>query len=103
MERSAEEGENNCKVCLISDESESDPLISPCNCKGSCRLIHVGCLRTWINSKVKKELKGIAVSYNFTKFECEICKSPFPKVVRFAEQDVEMMTIAKPNKPYILL
>lgn len=51
---SAEEGENNCKVCLINDDSEADPLISPCSCKGSCRLIHVGCLKTWINSKVKK-------------------------------------------------
>lgn len=24
----------------------------------------------------------IAVSYNFTKFECEICKDPFPKTIR---------------------
>lgn len=61
-------GENNCKVCLCNEETEADPLISPCKCKGTCRLIHVGCLKTWINSKVKKDLKGIATSYNFTKF-----------------------------------
>jgi hypothetical protein len=63
----------------------------------------VDCLRTWINSKVKKEIKGIASSYNFTKFECEICKVPFPQIVRLPHEDVEMMGIAKPNKPYILL
>ena len=62
------EAESNCKVCLCNDEAEEDPLISPCNCKGSCRMIHVNCLKTWINSKVKKEIKGIAQSYNFTKF-----------------------------------
>jgi hypothetical protein len=62
----------------------------------------VGCLRTWINSKVKKEIKGIVQSYNFTKFECEICKFPFPQMVRYGGKDVEMMTISKPNKPYIL-
>lgn len=43
-----------CKICLCNEETESDPLISPCKCKGSCSMIHVGCLRTWINSKVKK-------------------------------------------------
>ena len=97
-----EDGEGSCKVCLCSEEAEDDPLISPCNCKGSCRLIHVGCLRTWINSKVKKEIKGIVQSYNFTKFECEICKFPFPQMVRYNNKAVEMMTIIKPSKPYIL-
>lgn len=57
-------------------------MISPCNCKGYCGLIHVNCLRTWINNKVKKESIGLAASYNFTKFECEICKGPFPKIIR---------------------
>lgn len=66
-------------------------------------MIHVGCLRTWINSKVKKEIKGIASSYNFTKFECEICKFPFPQIVKMGDKNVEMMTIQKPTKPYILL
>lgn len=98
-----DQGERNCKVCLCDEETDDDPLISPCKCKGSCMLIHVGCLKTWINSKVKKELKGVAVSYNFTKFECEICKFPFPKVVRVASRDVEMMTINKPDRPYIIL
>lgn len=69
-DKAMEEGEGSCKVCLCNEESETDPLISPCHCKGSCRMIHVGCLKTWINSKVKKEIKGIAQSYNFTKFEC---------------------------------
>lgn len=71
-----------CKVCLCNEQSAEDPLISPCKCKGYCGLIHMNCLRMWINNKVKKEISGLAVSYNFTKFECEICKSPFPKIVR---------------------
>lgn len=95
--------EANCKICLCNDVTQFDPLIAPCNCKGSCELIHVNCLKKWINSKVKKEIKGIATSYNFTKFECEICKFPFPQIIRFDEKDIEMMTISKPNRPYILL
>ena len=94
----------SCKVCLCEESTEDDPLINPCQCKGSCEFIHVGCLRNWINSKVKKELNEIVVSYNFSKFECEICKTAFPKTVTMGDgQVIEMITIEKPDKPYIVL
>lgn len=99
-----EEGhEIRCKVCLCSQETDNDPLISPCLCKGSVAKIHVGCLKQWINSKVKKQINDIALSYNFTKFECEICKTPFPQIIKVQDKQIEMMTIQKPNKPYIIL
>lgn len=44
----------SCKICLCDESTEDDPLINPCKCKGSCELIHIGCLKNWINSKVKK-------------------------------------------------
>jgi hypothetical protein len=92
-----------CKVCLCDESTEEDPLISPCICRGSCEWIHVSCLRNWINSKVKKELSDIVVSYNFSKFECEICKAPFPKTVTMKGRVVEMITVEKPQKPYVVL
>lgn len=51
-----EGSELNCKICLCNEESPSDPLISPCKCRGTCQKIHVGCLKQWINSKVKKDI-----------------------------------------------
>jgi len=64
----------------------------------------VGCLKNWINSKVKKELNDIVVSYNFSKFECEICKAPFPKTVTMMKGNIlDMITIEKPEKPYVML
>jgi hypothetical protein len=64
----------------------------------------VGCLKNWINSKVKRELNGIAVSYNFSKFECEICKTLLPKIVELnGGPSLEMITFDKPQKPYIVL
>ena len=44
----------SCKICLCDEETEADPLISPCLCKGTCSLVHAGCLKNWINSKVKR-------------------------------------------------
>lgn len=99
---SVEEG-RTCKICLCEEETPENRLISPCNCKGSCEGIHMECLQKWINSKVRKELQGIATSYNFTKFECEICKAPFPKVLSLNGRQHEMMTIVKPDKPYLIL
>ena len=58
----------------------------------------------WIDSKVKKEVTGMVVSYNFTKFECEICKEPFPRLVTRGDSfKMEMITIDKPEKPYVIL
>lgn len=60
--------EGNCKFCLCDDNTDTNFLISPCKCKGSCEGVHILCLKQWIDSKVKKEVNGVVVSYNFTKF-----------------------------------
>lgn len=63
------------------------------------------CLKMWIDSKVKKEVTGMVVSYNFTKFECEICKDPFPRMVTRPANgfSMEMISIDKPSTPYLIL
>jgi hypothetical protein len=93
-----------CKICLCEENSPKDPLITPCNCKGSCAVVHVECLRSWTNSKIKKEVSDQALSYNFSKFECEICKTLLPKVVRLANKsEIRMLSYEKANRPYIIL
>ena len=47
----------------------------------------------WINSKVKKEINGVVSTYNFTKFECELCKDPFPRKVVKGTQETQMLEI----------
>jgi E3 ubiquitin-protein ligase DOA10 len=36
-----------CRFCLDSGETIKNPLISPCNCKGSVEFIHLICLNKW--------------------------------------------------------
>lgn len=77
--------------------------MSPCECKGSCLMVHVYCLRSWIDSKIKKQPNGISTQYNFNKFNCELCSVPFPlKIVRKAVE-TQMFKIEKPTRPYIVL
>jgi hypothetical protein len=47
----------------------------------------------WINSKVKKEVNGVVSSYNFAKFECELCKEPFPTKVINGTKETQMLQI----------
>lgn len=61
------EGEevNACKICLEETETEDDFLFNPCKCTGSCGAVHLNCLLQWISIKVKKEVVGGTLHYNF--------------------------------------
>ena len=43
-----------CRICL-EDEDPNDnglnPFITPCNCVGSVKFIHVSCVREWLDAK----------------------------------------------------
>ena len=57
----------------------------------------------WINSKIKKEVVGVVTTYNFTKFQCELCKEPFPRKVIKGSIEREMLDIEKPAKPFMMI
>lgn len=44
-----------------------------------------------------------AISYNFTKFECEICKDPYPKLIKKDDKGHELFVLKRPVDPYIML
>lgn len=53
MDVEIEEG-SVCKVCMEELATEDNFLFSPCKCSGSCKYIHLNCLKNWMVSKVKK-------------------------------------------------
>lgn len=73
-------GEDVCRICLGTEEEGNpeepggtDKLICPCKCAGSMGLIHVSCLKEWVNSK-RLVYKGKKVQSFFWKaLECELC------------------------------
>ena len=80
-----------CRICL-SDEGNatSNPLICPCECKGSMRYIHYLCLKNWLNLKVESELghrRDIildqpTITYSTNDISCELCKAKLPDYIR---------------------
>lgn len=39
--------ESQCRFCLASKISQTNPLISPCQCKGTVEFVHLKCLNRW--------------------------------------------------------
>ena len=60
------DNERLCRLCLSSCSSlSSNPLISPCECRGTAAFIHVDCLEKWQDS-VFPSTRGL---------RCTVCKS----------------------------
>lgn len=67
-----------CRICL-GDETEMDnPLIAPCKCAGSMRLIHHLCLKQWFHQKRVVKVGSVVTTYFWKNLECELCKQAYP-------------------------
>ncbi len=52
-----------CKICFDEAETSSNPLISPCKCKGTIKHIHKHCLERWIGTS--------------RRYTCSDCRTPY--------------------------
>ncbi len=87
------ENEIKCRICLEGEiklnlgidyqkEKNENILISPCNCKGEHKYIHLSCLKKWLKSRYGTETLNHTNSLLFSfPNKCEICKGVFPDVI----------------------
>lgn len=92
-----------CRVCLQGLHSASNPLLSPCQCSGSLQFIHLSCLRAFIQSRLEIRPNGFACGYFWQKLECEICQVPFSSTISTGEEMFDLLNIAVPTGPYLVL
>ena len=76
----------NCRLCYQSESSITDPLISPCNCSGSMKYIHLSCLKNSIKLKYHKKSEEYYDMFLFQNYNCEICLSMYPKYIIYKTQ-----------------
>ncbi len=69
-----------CRICLGNMGKADNPLVSACKCTGSMKFMHADCVRQWLNSKLLLSKGSQLVSYYWKTFECEICKSSYPRI-----------------------
>ena len=48
---------NECRICF-EPETEDDPFLHPCACKGTSQYIHLSCLEKWRKSAENREARN---------------------------------------------
>lgn len=95
---------SSCKICLGDEMTDLDnPLITPCQCSGSMKYIHLDCLRHWVKQRVNIVSTQTITSISWKTFSCELCKSPYPFAVYFNGKIHELITMEIPMFPYMVL
>jgi hypothetical protein len=88
------EDQKLCKICFGVTE-EFNSLISPCDCSGSVRYVHVDCLKRWLTSKcVVNETDNFA-SYFWKSMHCELCKKVYPFSLSAGGREVPLFNVCK--------
>lgn len=73
-----------CWICRDPDSEE--PLVAPCQCRGSLRGVHASCLEAWItqrNQRAMRDQSGQASSNPLlSNPRCDLCRAPLQVVHR---------------------
>lgn len=91
-----------CRICLLEGPTEDDPLITPCQCKGSIEYVHLGCLRHWIKGRLNCS-DTTSGSYFYRPLACELCKVGYPAYVHVGTQRLPIVETPRTTPPFIVL
>ncbi|EAR82376.2 zinc finger protein (macronuclear) [Tetrahymena thermophila SB210] len=75
-----------CRICLSSSCSRKNPLLAPCNCKGSTRWIHYDCVQQWINQRIQIIEKPNYANIKSRCIKCELCMTLLPPNIKLDDQ-----------------
>eukprot|EP00929_Paragymnodinium_shiwhaense_P043295 TRINITY_DN22286_c0_g1_i1.p1 TRINITY_DN22286_c0_g1~~TRINITY_DN22286_c0_g1_i1.p1 ORF type:complete len:446 (+),score=79.90 TRINITY_DN22286_c0_g1_i1:101-1438(+) len=90
-----------CRICLTEGSEDGDPLIAPCQCRGTIESVHLGCLRQWINGRLGYSDKS--GSFLYKPLACELCKYIYPTYVDFGHEKASLVEVPQTQPPFIVL
>lgn len=99
---SEDEG-NQCRICLMEENTEENPLIKPCKCSGSMGLIHIECLQRWFSTKVATREQNNSTCYSWKSPKCELCKFDYPEKLSIRDEVFDLLLMKKPENNFITL
>ena len=70
-----------CRICYCEeDDIEKNPMVHLCKCKGGINYAHYKCIKLWMKTKllILMNKKRTVKTYYINRFNCEICKTPYP-------------------------
>lgn len=88
-----------CYMCFDEEDTEENPLITPCKCKGDTQYVHVECLRKWHTAEADNQICFLS-SVDAT---CSVCKSTFKSDFKLRDGRHVKLFKSSLEAPYISL
>lgn len=92
-----------CRICLTEGDSEDDPLICPCECKGSIKYAHFLCLQKWVCGRTDMEQEARTGAVFIRDMCCELCKAEFPRSIKKNNRVMHFIKIPSSLFPVVIL
>ncbi|GMH85140.1 hypothetical protein TrST_g2773 [Triparma strigata] len=90
-------GDRMCYMCFDEEESEENPMISPCACTGDTQYVHLGCLRKW--HKTGNESEVCAVTSVMAS--CSVCKTKYRSSIELPNGSNAQIFNSSLKPPYV--
>ena len=98
-----------CRICYSEEDDKiNNPMVHLCNCKGGINYAHFNCIKAWMKTKlgILRNRKGTIKTYYIPRFNCEICKKPYPFRFNLEGNEnkiYELIDIERPHCNYIIM
>ena len=86
-------------MCFDEENSETNPLITPCKCSGDTKYVHVDCLRKWHTAEADNQICFLS-SVDAT---CSVCKSTFKSDFKLRDGRHVKLFKSSLEPPYVSL
>ena len=74
-----------CYMCYETHNTAEDPLVTPCECRGDTRFLHVHCLQKWYQSSAFGSFAQVIRTTGSGAPACKICGSAYKTNFRRAD------------------
>lgn len=93
-----QQSEQQCRICLEEGSTEEDPLLAPCQCRGSISHVHLGCLRHWLRDRLSLANGDAAFVVGGTSnpMSCELCKTAYQTTVMMGHKKLPLVDLGSP-------
>jgi hypothetical protein len=88
-----------CYMCFDEENSDTNPLITPCKCIGDTKYVHVECLRKWHTAEADNQICFLS-SVDAT---CSVCKSTFKSDFKLKDGRHVKLFKSSLEPPYVSL
>ena len=88
-----------CYMCFDEEDTEENPMITPCKCSGDTKYVHVDCLRKWHTAEADNQICFLS-SVDAT---CSVCKATFKSDFKLKDGRQVKLFKSSLEPPYISL